>query len=358
MLTNAIALKDSKTAVILTILGIALVVVFILALSIGQVTIPVKDILQITLYKFGLASYTPDTVYETVLFDIRLPRLVMTVLIGAALAVSGAALQGLFRNPLVESGLIGVSSGAAVSVVTLIVFGSALMLDRDSTQMSILMPAVAFAGGLAATFLVMKIGEQVGKTNIAVLILAGVAVNALAGALMGLAIFYADENQLRMFTFWTLGDLGGATWGRLMIAAPVLVLATAWLLTFQYALNAIALGEAEAFHMGVDVEKIKKSIVFFSALAVGVSVSLAGIIGFVGLVIPHLIRVTFQPDNRLVMPASLLGGPLLLILADLVARTVVAPSELPIGVVTALVGAPFFIFLLMRAKRKQELIIQ
>jgi len=358
MSANAIALKDPTKAVILTILGIALVVVFILALSIGQITIPVTDILQIILSKFGLASYTQDTVYETVLMDIRLPRLVMTVLIGAALAVSGAALQGLFRNPLVESGLIGVSGGAAVAVVILIVFGSVLALNSDSIQMNILMPAAAFAGGLVATFIVMRIGEQVGKTNIAVLILAGVAVNALAGALMGLAIFYADENQLRMFTFWTLGDLGGATWGKLLIAAPILVLSTTWLLTFQYALNAIALGEAEAFHMGVDVEKIKRSIVFFSALAVAVSVSLAGIIGFVGLIIPHLVRVTFQPDNRLVLPASFVGGPLLLILADLVARTVVAPSELPIGVVTALVGAPFFIFLLMRAKRKQELIIR
>ena len=329
-----------------------------MALSIGQVTIPVKDILLILLSKTGLASYTSDGIYETVLWNIRLPRLLMTVLIGAALSVSGAALQGMFRNPLVESGLIGVSGGAALSVVTLIVFGPMLMLEQDSLPMHLLMPAVAFGGGLLATFLVMKIGAQIGKTNIAILILAGVAVNALAGALMGLVIFHADENQLRMFTFWTLGDLGGATWNGLLIATPVLVLAIAWLLTFQNALNAIALGESAAFHVGVDVEKVKKSIVLFSALAVGVSVSLAGIIGFIGLVVPHLIRVTFQADNRLVLPASVIGGPLLLILADLAARTMVAPAELPIGVVTGLVGAPFFIFLLIRAKTKQELLVR
>lgn len=358
-MTNSIILKDQKTAVILTLLAITLIVVFIVALGMGQVNIPVKESVLILLHKAGLlSSYSPDLVNETVLWSIRFPRLVMTVLIGAALAVSGAALQGLFRNPLVESGLIGVSGGAALSVVTLIVFGAALSLNTESAGMYMLMPVVAFSGGLLATFIVTKISIQMGKTNIAVLILSGVAVNALTGALMGLAIFFADENQLRMFMFWTLGDLGGASWGKLMFAAPLLILSMAWLLTFQNGLNAIALGESEAYHMGVDVERVKKSVIFFSALAVGVSVSLAGIIGFVGLVIPHLIRVAFQSDNRLVMPASILGGPILLILADLAARTLVAPSELPIGVVTGLVGAPFFIFLLMRAKAKQELTIQ
>ncbi|NOT76085.1 MAG: iron ABC transporter permease [Cyclobacteriaceae bacterium] len=357
MLTAAIR-KESRITVILIGLGIAALLAFLIALSIGQVTIPIGDILQIFSSKIGLTTYESDGVFETVLLKIRFPRLVMTVLIGSALAVSGAALQGLFRNPLVEPGLIGVSSGAAVAVVALIVFGSMIIPDQDTVQMNMLRPMIAFAGGLLATFMVIKIGEQVGKMNIAVLILAGVAVNALAGAIMGLIIFYADENQLRMFTFWTLGDLSGATWGSLLIAAPILILAIVMLLRFQHALNAIALGESEAYHMGVDVEKVKKSIVFFSALAVGVSVSLAGIIGFIGLVIPHLIRVMFHSDNRLVMPASVIGGPLLLILADLASRTLVSPSELPIGVVTALVGAPFFIFLLVRTKRKQELIIQ
>ena len=356
MQANAIVRSHTRTSVILSALAMMLVMTFFIALSIGQVTIPIKDIFIILFKKVGLFStFETNSVYETVLWSIRLPRLITTVLIGAALAISGAALQGLFRNPLVEPGLIGVSSGAALAVVTLIVFGSAFSLSVGSIGMNFLMPAFAFGGGLIATMVVMKIGSQVGKTNIAVLILAGVAVNAFAGALMGLVIFHADENQLRMFTFWTLGDLSGASWPSLLVAAPLLILSSLWLLTFQHPLNAIAIGEAEAFHMGVDVEKVKKSIVFFSALAVGISVSLAGIIGFIGLVVPHLIRVTFQSDNRLVMPASLLGGPLLLLLADLASRTLNAPSEMPIGVVTALVGAPFFIFLLLRAKRKNEL---
>lgn len=351
---SAITLKQQKVSAILSVLSVVLVIAILVSLSIGQVTIPVKDIVNILLYKAGLITNEPDAVMETVLWTIRLPRIVMTILIGSALAVSGAALQGLFRNPLVEPGLIGVSSGAALAVVMLIVFGS--FSFGIGLGVNLIMPLAAFGGGLVATTLVMKIGRQLGKTNIAVLILGGVAINALAGALMGLIIYYADENQLRMFTFWTLGDLGGATWQKVLIAAPVLLLASIWMLTYQFPLNAIAIGEAEAFHMGVDVERVKKSIVFFSALAVGVSVSLAGIIGFIGLVVPHLIRVVFRADNRLVLPASLLGGPVLLLMADLLARTLVTPSELPIGVVTALVGAPFFIFLLIRSNKRNELI--
>jgi len=352
MIATTIIRREQKDVVILMGLGIALLIVFLFSLSIGQMFIPVNEISVILLKKLGLFSSTEtNSVYETVLWSIRLPRLIMTTLIGVALGLSGAALQGLFRNPLVEPGLIGVSSGSALAVVAVIVFGSSLGLDRHSVGMSVIMPAFAFGGGLAATMLVLQIGRQMGQSTIAMLILAGVAVNALCGALMGLMIFYADENQLHMFTFWTLGDLSGATWSNLGIATPLLVVGSFFLLKYTNALNAIAIGESEAFHMGVDVDRVKKGIIFFAALAVGTSVSLAGAIGFVGLVVPHLIRVTFHSDNRLVMPGSAIGGPLLLILADIVARTIVAPAELPIGVMTALVGAPFFIFLLIRSRR-------
>lgn len=357
MATAMLTLKQVKNPVILTGLSILLFILFLVSLSIGQVVIPVSDILKILLNKTGLFAFHEDEVFEAVLWSIRLPRLVMTVLIGAALAVSGAALQGLFRNPLVEPGLIGVSSGSALGMVILIVFGASF-IDPNSLAGHFVVPVIAFGGGLLATYLVMKISAQVGKTNIAVLILGGVAVNALAAALIGYAIFYADENQLRTFTFWTLGDLGGASWEKLWVAAPILIFSSVWLLLFSNDLNAIAIGEAEAFHMGVDVEKVKKIIIVLCALAVGVSVSLSGVIGFIGLVVPHLIRITFHADNRLILPASLLGGPILLIIADLIARTVVAPAELPIGVVTGLIGAPVFITLLLRAKLKQELIIR
>jgi iron complex transport system permease protein len=256
---------------------------------------------------------------------------------------------------LVEPSLIGVSGGSAAGVVLVIVFGASLALPTEGFLYNAIIPFTAFAGGLLATFAVLKLSSQAGKTNITVLVLVGVAINALAGAIIGLAVFYADENQLRTFTFWTLGDLGGATAGKLIIAAPLLIVSIGALLFFSRTLNAVALGEAEAYHMGVNVERTKRSIIFFSALAVGVSVSLAGMIGFVGLVIPHLIRVLFHSDNRLVLPASVIGGAWLLIIADIVARTVVSPAELPIGVMTALIGSPFFIMLLMKAKLKNEL---
>jgi len=356
MVAGTMIWKEQKDVVVLTGLSIALVVVFLFSLSIGQMFIPVREIAVIFLQKLGLfKSISVDSVHETVLWSIRLPRLVMTTLIGVALGVSGAALQGLFRNPLVEPGLVGVSSGASLAVVSVIVFGSVLGLEQYSLGMSMIMPVFAFGGGLLATLFVMQIGKSMGPSSIAMLILAGVAVNALCGAAMGLAIFHSTDNQLHMFMYWTLGDLGGANWSNLAIASPVLLAGSIFLLRYSSALNAIALGESEAFHMGVDVNRVKKSIVFLSALVVGTSVSLAGAIGFVGLVVPHLVRVTFHSDNRLVMPASAIGGPLLLILADMVARTIYAPTELPIGVMTALIGTPFFIFLLIRSRKKNEI---
>jgi iron complex transport system permease protein len=348
--------RERKSAVIIAGLSIALIITTLISLSIGAVSIPVDDVLIILLRKTGLySSYPVDDMHSLVLSSIRLPRILMTMLIGGSLGISGAALQGLFRNPLVEPSLIGVSGGSAAAVVILIVFGGAWSLPTEGLIHNSLLPIVAFAGGSVATFIVLRLSYQSGRTNIAVLILIGVAINALAGAIIGLAIFYADENQLRTFTFWTLGDLGGATWDKLLIAAPLLVFASIAILFFSRSLNAFALGEAEAFHMGVDVEHTKTAIIFLSALAVGVSVSMAGMIGFVGLVVPHLIRVVFQPDHRLVLPASVLGGAILLVISDLISRIIVAPAELPIGVVTALIGAPFFIGLLMNAKKKQEI---
>jgi iron complex transport system permease protein len=355
-MNHTLTLRDTCNTLVITGLSILLVVTMLFSLTIGAVSIPVQDVVIILLQKLGLFTDVQiDGMHEVVLSTIRFPRIFMTLLIGAALGVSGASLQGLFRNPLVEPSLIGVSGGSAAGVVLVIVFGASLALPTDGFLYNAIIPFTAFAGGLLATFLVLKLSNQGGKTNITVLVLVGVAINALAGAIIGLSVFYADENQLRTFTFWTLGDLGGATVGKLIIATPLLIISIGALLFFSRTLNAVALGEAEAYHMGVNVERTKRGIIFFSALAVGVSVSLAGMIGFVGLVIPHLIRVLFHSDNKLVLPASVIGGACLLIVADIVARTVVSPAELPIGVMTALIGSPFFIMLLMKAKLKNEL---
>lgn len=352
----AIAIKDHRYSIILAGLSICLVLAVLFSLTVGAVSIPVQDVAVILLRKLGLFTYMEvESMHEIVLYSIRVPRIFMTLLIGASLGISGACLQGLFRNPLVEPSLIGVSSGSASAVVLVIVFGGSLAIPATGILHDFLLSIAAFIGGVTATFVVLKLSNQSGKTNIAVLILIGVAINAMAGAVIGLAIFYADENQLRTFTFWTLGDLGGASWDKLSVATPLLIISSGMLLLFSKSLNVLALGEAEAFHLGVDTERTKRHIILLSALSVGVSVSMAGMIGFIGLIVPHVIRVSFFPDNKLVLPASILFGALLLILSDLIARTIVSPAELPIGVVTALIGAPFFIALLMNANRKNEL---
>lgn len=349
-------LSSKKNALTLVGLGALLVLTMLISLSVGAVSIPVKEATVILLQKIGLFSGAViDETQSIVLTTIRLPRVLMTLLIGAALGVSGAALQGLFRNPLVEPSLIGVSGGSAAAVVAVIVFGTAVLPALPLWLYNSLISIVAFAGGSIATFLVLRFSMTSGRTHIAVLVLIGVAVNALTGALIGLAVFYADENQLSTFMFWTLGDLGGAAWEKLQFGAPILLVATLGLLFFAQPLNALALGESDAYHMGVNVEQVKRAMILLSALAVGVSVSLAGIISFIGLIVPHIIRTLFHADNHLVLPASAIGGAWVLLVADIIARTVVSPAELPIGVVTALIGSPFFIMLLLKAKQKHEI---
>lgn len=354
-MTGTLTFTDRHSVIILSALSMVLIGTTLFSLSVGAVQIPLQDVAILLLQKLGMfASREMDATYVVVMDSIRIPRIVMTLFVGGALGVGGASLQGLFRNPLVEPSIIGVSGGAATGIVLLVVFGSGWGLTQVPWLRDITLPAVAFAAGLTATMAVLQLSRQLQRTNIAVLILMGVAVNALASAVIGLAIFYADENQLRTFTFWTLGDLGGATRNNLLVAVPLLGFAIIMLLRYGAVLNALALGEPEAYHSGVDVEKSKRRIVFLSALAVGVSVSLSGIIGFVGLIIPHLIRTLFHSDNRLVLPASVLGGACLLVISDVIARTIVSPAELPIGIVTAFIGSPFFIVLLLRAKNNGE----
>lgn len=335
-----------------TAMALFLLALFLFSLTIGAVELSVSEISSILLDRLGFTNQNFTAVQSVVLMDIRLPRLIFTILIGTALGVSGAALQGIFRNPLVEPGIIGVSSGAALGAFVVILGLTSFIGEIPDSLKVWLLPPFAFLGGVLATFMTLRLGNYQGKVRVTILILAGVAISALANAIIGLGIYYADDQQLRTFTFWTLGDLSAGTWQKIGIITIPIVASTLILTRMAKSLNAIALGESEAFHSGVNVEKVKRTIVFFSALCVGVAVSFSGIIGFVGLVIPHIIRMAFSSDHRIVIPLSALGGAALLILADLFARTVVAPSELPIGVVTAALGTPFFIYLLTVAKRK------
>ncbi|WP_418884452.1 FecCD family ABC transporter permease [Cognataquiflexum rubidum] len=341
--------KYKTQNLVLGLMGIALAVMSVLSLSLGAFHIPLYSVFGILIDTVGLELIDFSQQQSNVLLHIRLPRILMAILVGGGLGVTGAALQGLFRNPLVEPGLIGVSSGGALFAVIFIVFGSTLPFL--SYFGGIGLPLFAFLGGLINTLLVYKMGSSVGKTDISLLILAGVALNALSGALIGLVIFYADDAALRNFTFWSLGDVGGANWSKvgisfLLISGPVMLV----LSQFKN-LNALSIGENEAFHMGVDVQKVKYILLFASALIVGTAVSFTGTIGFVGLIVPHLIRMTFGADHRLVLPGSFLLGALLLTFADLLARTIVMPSEMPIGIITAIIGAPFFIWLIINVKK-------
>lgn len=328
-------------------LAVALALVVVVAAGIGSVPIGMRHVVAILLDAVGWKTGVPFTDQEAaILVHLRLPRVALGVLVGASLAVCGALLQGLFRNPLADPGLIGVSSGSALAAATWIVFGASL----GPMLAGIGLPLAAFAGGLAATLVVYRIGRHAGRTLVATMLLAGVAVAALCGALLGLLLFVADDAALRAITFWSLGSLGGATWPGVAMSAPLLVapvLAAPWL---ARGLNALLLGEAAAFHLGVRVERLKRGTIGLTALGVGAAVAASGMIGFVGLVVPHLVRLALGPDHRTLLPASALLGALLLVLADLVARTIVAPAELPIGIVTALAGGPFFLWLLLRER--------
>jgi iron complex transport system permease protein len=276
-----------------------------------------------------------------------MPRVLASVLIGACLAVSGAALQGLFRNPLAGPALVGVSSGAALAAAAVIVIGPAA--GGIWTR-----PLAAFAGSIASTLLVYALATRDGKTDVATMLLAGVAVNSIAMAGNGLFTFIADDAELRDITFWTLGSLGGITWRSLSVTAPVMLASMLALPRLSRQLNTLLLGERQAVYTGTNVQLVKGVSIAAVAAGVGAAVSIAGIIGFVGLVAPHLVRLAIGPDYRTLIPGSAVLGAILLLLADLLARTVVAPAELPIGIVTALVGGPFFVWLLMRHRARRR----
>ena len=292
-----------------------------------------------------------DERVATVVLQIRLPRVLVAMLVGAALSTAGACLQGLFRNPLADPGLIGVSSGGAIGSILAIAAVGAL-LPAGSLLAQLQVPIWAMLGAMATTFTVYHIARIAGKTHISTLLLAGIAMNALAGAIVGAVLYLSDNDSLRRFTFWTLGSLHTTTWRSLWLMAPFIMAPLLILPRYRNALNAFLLGEAEAYHLGFNTQATKRMVIGLCALMVGVTVAFCGLIGFVGLVVPHLVRMLWGPDFRRLIPASALLGAILVLAADLLARTVNAPSEVPIGVVTSLIGAPFFLYLIQRRKRQ------
>jgi len=285
---------------------------------------------------------------RVILFDIRLPRLAMGVLVGAALAVSGAVMQGLFRNPLADPGLVGVGAGAGLGAIGAIVLGGLLPAGLAGLVGMYAVPLAAFAGGWVSTLVLYAISTRRGRTSVAVMLLAGIALGALAGALSGILIYMADDAQLRDLTFWGLGSLAGATWDKLAAAAPLILLALATTPFLARGLNALALGEPAAGHLGIRVQRLKSAAILTVAGATGAAVAVSGGIGFVGIVVPHMLRIATGPDHRHLLTNAALLGAALLVGADMVSRTVIAPAELPIGIVTATLGGPFFLWILLR----------
>lgn len=298
----------------------------------------------------GLNSVSLEPADRIVVFDIRMPRAVLGVMIGAALAVSGAVMQGLFRNPLADPGIVGVTAGASFGAVCFIVLGGTALAPATALLGLYAVPAGAFAGGLVITLILYRIATRQGQTSIATMLLAGIALAALTMAFTGLLVFHADDQQLRDLTFWNLGSLAGSTWTKNMMAGPLILPAIAVTFLLSRQLNALALGEGPARHLGIDPQRVKMISVVCVAAATGAAVAVSGGIGFVGIVVPHLLRLAIGPDHRYLLPGSALLGAILLLFADAIARQIVAPAELPIGIVTAIAGAPFFLWILLRKR--------
>lgn len=301
---------------------------------------------------FGLVDADDARVARDILIlsEIRLPRVVLGILIGAALAVSGVVMQGMFRNPLADPGLVGVSAGAGLGAVLVIVLGGTVLAPLTALLGIYALPLAAFGGGLITTAILYRVATSHGQTAVATMLLAGIAIAALAGAVTGVLTYLANDQQLRDLTFWGLGSLAGATWLKIAAAGPIILIGTVVAFTLHRGLNAITLGEATAHHLGVNVQALKLTAILAVAGSVGAAVAVSGGIGFVGIVVPHVLRLIIGPDHRYLLPASALLGAAFLLIADAVSRVIVAPAELPIGIITAAVGGPFFLWILLRRR--------
>jgi iron complex transport system permease protein len=328
-------------------------ITMIAAIGIGAYQIPATSVIDIllgtALSPFGIALGMPiDPQQSAVLWTIRVPRVLLGVAVGAGLAISGALLQGLFRNPLADPGLIGVTMGAALAAAFVIVMGGALVPNVAQLLGGALLPIASVLGGAVVVLVVYRIATKDGATSISAMLLAGIAITAFASAGIGIMIYLASDAQNRELSFWTLGSLARSNWGVLAIVLPCVVLSLIAARLLAPQLNALALGETEASYLGVNTQRVKHLVLLVALITVGASVAFCGPIGFIGLVAPHCVRLLAGPDHRTLIPAAALLGAILTVCADLMARTMVAPAELPIGILTSLLGVPFFLILLRR----------
>jgi iron complex transport system permease protein len=330
----------------LPVLIILLIIVLLTAIAFGAVSITVSD--MFSAIKHFVQGKNASNIYEGVFLQIRLPRVLLCMITGAVLAVSGVLMQGLFRNPIVEPGLIGTSAGAAFGASLVFVLSNGMSKEIQQLAGPFLVPLFAFGGGLLATYTVYALAKGTKRVEVTTLLLIGIAVNAVGLSGTGFMSYIARDPQARSITFWNLGTFSGAVWMQVWITGLVAI--TVFILSAKYAkqLNVLVLGEEEANYAGVDTEKLKRKIMLSNTAMVSVATAFVGVIGFMGLIVPHLMRLLIGSDNKRLLPASMIAGAVLLTLADMGARLLLAPAEIPIGIITSLIGAPVFILLLKR----------
>ena len=329
-----------------SLLFILLLVSIVMSTSLGGVTIPFQETIRVLLGAIPFVETITDSKYETILLQIRFPRVLVAGLVGAALAVSGVVMQSLFRNPMVDPGIIGVSAGGVFGGVLAIFFG----LTAIGTYM---IPVLGFICAFLTLMFVYLVSTQNGKTSILTLLLTGVAISSFLSACSSLLISYANLAQVQQILNWLMGDLNGRDWEHVQLLFLPVIICCVVFYFYRQELDILLLGEEEAQNLGMNVQRTRNILLIVASLLTGVSVSLTGAIGFVGLVVPHMLRLLVGPSHKMLIPASILGGAIFLILADLAARLVVKPSEIQIGIITAFFGAPFFIYLILRHKRKE-----
>lgn len=340
-----------KDTIFKFILVALLCVALVGALTIGATSISIRELSSIIQYKLGFVDQVNETKL-TVFWAMRLPRALATLLVGGSLAISGGALQGLFRNPLADPTLIGISGGAALAASVGIVLGVNIQLLGYYG-----LTFITFLGAIIAAVLVYRISVSNGKSSVTIMLLAGIAVNALSSAGMGLMHYLSDETQLRNLTFWLLGGMGGVNWKNLMVLIPFTLIPCMLIPRLSKQLNIFVLGEESAQSLGVNVSKLKLYVILLCTLAVGASVAISGMIGFIGLVIPHIIRLIQGTNHQNLLPNSFLMGAAVLLTADTICRTIISPTELPIGIVTAFIGTPLFLSLLVKESKKYSLAV-
>lgn len=335
-------IKKSLIGTFLTLLIVSIV----LNITIGAFSISIFELVE------ALLNPNENQIYYQVIADIRFPRVALGVLVGIAFGISGAMMQTLFKNPLADPGLIGVSAGASAGVVIFMLLAKFLPEMFYSGFLSYLsLPFSAFLGAVITIFVIYKLASVYNKVAVTVMLLAGIAINAMLGALVGLFTYVSTEEELKSFTFWTMGSLSDGDLKVILTLVPIVLITYIFAHKKKVELNLMLLGEDEARNSGVNAERLKKMIIFFVSLSIGASVAFCGIIGFIGLIVPHIARQLVGSNHKFFIPLSAILGAFVLLWADSLARTIVAPAELPIGIITAILGAPFFLWLLMKNRQ-------